>query len=47
VVQVYIAYDGAVPVSNANPDAALAFVRYLARDAARAVWSQGGLELAQ
>jgi len=46
-VQVYIVYDAAVPVTNANPDAALAFVRYLGRDAARAVWSQGGLELTQ
>jgi molybdate transport system substrate-binding protein len=46
-VQVYIVYDAAVPVTNANPDAALAFVRYLGRDAARGVWSQGRLELAQ
>jgi molybdate transport system substrate-binding protein len=46
-VQVYIVYDAAVPVTNANPDAALAFMRYLGRDAARGVWSQGGLELAQ
>ena len=46
-VQVYIVYDAIVPLTNTNPDAALAFVRYLGRDAARAVWSRGGLELAQ
>jgi molybdate transport system substrate-binding protein len=46
-VQVYIVYDATVPLTNANPDAALAFLRYLGRHAARAVWSQGGLELAQ
>ena len=46
-VQVYIVYDAGVPVTNTNPDAALAFLRYLGRDAARAVWSRGGLELAQ
>ena len=34
-VQVYIVYDAAVPVINANPNAALAFARYLGRDAAR------------
>jgi ABC-type molybdate transport system substrate-binding protein len=45
--QAYIVYDAAVPVTNANPDAALAFARYLGRNAARTVWSQGGLELAQ
>jgi molybdate transport system substrate-binding protein len=46
-VQVYIVYDATVPLTNANPDAALAFLRYLGGHAARAVWSQGGLELAQ
>jgi molybdate transport system substrate-binding protein len=46
-VQVYIVYDAIVPVTNTKPEAALAFLRYLGRDPARAVWSQGGLELAQ
>jgi molybdate transport system substrate-binding protein len=43
-VQVYIVYDAAIPATNAAPEPALALVRYLARDATRAVWIKGGLE---
>jgi molybdate transport system substrate-binding protein len=43
-VQVYIVYDGAVPATNATPEPALQLMRYLGRDATRAVWIKGGLE---
>jgi len=43
-VQAYIVYDAAVPMSNATPEPALAFVHYLGRGATRAVWIKGGLE---
>ena len=43
-VQVYIVYDAAVPATNATPEPALELVRYLSRDATRAVWIKGGLE---
>jgi len=42
--QVYIVYDAAVPAANATPEPALALMRYLSRDATRAVWMKGGLE---
>jgi len=43
-VQVYIVYDAAVPATNATPEPAQALMRYLGRDATRAVWTKGGLE---
>lgn len=43
-VQVYIVYDAAVPVTNADPEPALALARYLGRNATRPVWIKGGLE---
>ena len=45
-VQVYINYDSAVPATNTAPDAALAFIQYLRRPAAHAVWDKAGLEVA-
>jgi ABC-type molybdate transport system substrate-binding protein len=42
--QVYIVYDAAVPAANATPEPALALMRYLSRDATRAMWMKGGLE---
>ncbi len=44
--QVYINYDAAVPAANASPEAALAFLKFLSRPAARARWEAAGLELA-
>jgi molybdate transport system substrate-binding protein len=43
-VQVYIVYDAAVPATNSAPEPALQLMRYLGRDATRAVWVKGGLE---
>jgi molybdate transport system substrate-binding protein len=45
-VQVYIDCDAAVPATNAAPDAALAFIKYLHRPASRPVWDKAGLEVA-
>jgi molybdate transport system substrate-binding protein len=45
-VEVYINYDSAIPASNETPDAALAFIKYLHRPAARPVWDKAGLEVA-
>jgi len=44
--QVYINYDAAVPATNASPEAALAFLKFMSRPAARARWEAAGLELA-
>ena len=44
--QVYINYDAAVPATNGSPEAALAFLKFLSRPAARARWEAAGLELA-
>ncbi len=43
-VQVYIVYDAAVPLTNADPEPALALTRYLSRAVTRPVWIKGGLE---
>ena len=43
-VQVYIVYDGAVPLTNPAPEPALALLRSLARELTRATWIKGGLE---
>jgi molybdate transport system substrate-binding protein len=43
-VQVYIVYDAAVPLTNANPEPALALARFLGRAETRAIWVKGGLE---
>ncbi len=44
-VEVYINYDAAVPVANANPAEALAFLSALQRPATRPVWDKAGLEV--
>jgi len=45
-VQVYITYDAALPATNADPEPALALLRYLARPESRPQWEKAGLELA-
>jgi len=45
-VQVYIDYDAAVPATNASPEAALSFLKFLSRPAARPRWEAAGLEMA-
>jgi molybdate transport system substrate-binding protein len=45
-VEVYINYDSAIPASNETPEAALAFIKYMHRAAARPVWDKAGLEVA-
>lgn len=45
-VEVYINYDSAIPAANETPEAALAFIKYLQRPAARPVWDKAGLEVA-
>lgn len=44
-VQVYINYDAAVPVTNTNPEPALALLKFFARPAAKPVWDKAGLEV--
>ena len=44
-VQVYIDYDAAVPATNAAPEAAISFLRFLSRPAARPRWEASGLEM--
>jgi molybdate transport system substrate-binding protein len=45
-VQVYINYDSAVPATNAAPEPALEFLKYLTRAGSRPVWDKAGLEVA-
>jgi molybdate transport system substrate-binding protein len=43
--QAYINYDSAIPTTNAAPDAARAFLKFLARPQSRPVWDKAGLEV--
>ena len=43
-VQAYINYEAAVTAASTAPEPALAFLRYIARPAARARWEKTGLE---
>ena len=44
-VQAYINYEAAVNAASTAPEPAFAFLRYIARPAARARWEKAGLEL--
>jgi molybdate transport system substrate-binding protein len=44
-LQLYTAYDGAVLAKAAAPEPALAFVKFLASDAARQAWMSAGFEM--
>lgn len=46
-LQNYVRYSVAVPVHNAKPDAALAFVRFISSPASRAHWKLTGFELVE